>query len=120
MEKKYKVVFNSAVYGGLILSSEAVAWLREYGYTGPLESDELLEWDPIIRENLIPRHHPLLVECVEMLGERASGYLHLFGHEAGKAELQVAQITGRYYYIDDHDGAGEEVIDITKMIDASI
>lgn len=74
MEKKYKVVYNSAVNGGLILSSEAVAWLREHGYTGPLESDELLEWDPIIRDNLIPRHHPLLVECVEMLGERASGY----------------------------------------------
>lgn len=38
-------------------------------------------------------------------------------HEADRAPL--ATISGTYYYIDDHDGGGEEVIDIDKMTDAS-
>lgn len=59
---------------------------------------------------------PCSSKCVEVLGERANG------PEKGwtsQAELHVATIKGNLYYIDDHDGAGEEVIDISKMTDAS-
>ncbi len=100
-EPVFKVVYNAAVSGGLHLSEKAMDWLKERGIQ--------------FHEDL-PRHLPLLVDCIETLGEEANG------SESGwrsKAELQVATITGRYYYIDDHDGAGEEVIDVSNMIDVS-
>ena len=104
---KYKVVYNTAISGGLHLSEEAVKWLEDRGMKLKIESGYV--------EGLA-RHHPLLVQCVEVLGEKANG------PEKGwtsQAELHVATIKGNLYYIDDHDGAGEEVIDISKMTDAS-
>jgi len=106
-----KVVYNAAVSGGLHLSERAIGWLRERGMEFDVEST--CKYGPFVD---IPRHNPLLVECIETLGEDANG------PENGwtpKAELHVATISGTYYYIDDHDGGGEEVIDITKMTDAS-
>ena len=106
-----KVVYNAAVSGGLHLSDKAMDWLRERGMEFEVKSDR--HFGPYVD---IPRHNQLLVECIETLGEDANG------PENGwtpKAEIQVATITGNYYYIDDHDGAGEEVIDIGKMINAS-
>lgn len=109
---KYKVVYNAAISGGLYLSEKALTWLKEKGMKPEVEALE--QAGPFVE--IIPRHNPILVECIETLGEEANG------PESGwrsKAELKVATITGKYYYIDDRDGAGEEVIDISKMIDAS-
>ena len=111
--KPYKVVYNTAVIGGLHLSDKALTWLSARGLEVEFEAGR--NYGPYV--NNIPRHNKLLVECIETLGDDANG------PEEGwtsQAELQVATITGKYYYIDDHDGAGEEVIDISKMIDASI
>ena len=109
--KQYKVVYNEAVSGGIYLSNKALDYLREKGLS--VKDDELKRYGAFVD---FPRNNKVLVECVETLGEAANG------PEDGwisKAELQVATISGKYYYIDDHDGAGEEVIDISKMIDAS-
>lgn len=107
----YKVVFNAAVSGGLHLSEKALNWLRERGLD--LEVESARNFDPYVD---MPRHNKLLVECIETLGEEANGPAKGWTPEA---EMRVATITGRYYYIDGHDGAGEEVIDISKMTDAS-
>jgi len=121
--EKHKVVYNAAVGGGIYLSEEAVTWLqkryREYLITTQGMDAKAF---PAIRGKVpggyariweIPRHSPMLVECIETLGEKANG------PENGwipAADLRIFEITGQYYYIDDHDGGGEEVIDITKMI----
>ena len=106
-----KVVYNSAVSGGLHLSEKAIEWLKEHGMEFKVNSSS--HFGPYVD---IPRHDRLLVRCIETLGEESNG------PENGwtpKAELNVTEISGNYYYIDDHNGAGEEVIDISKMIDAS-
>lgn len=93
-----KVVYNAAVSGGLHLSERAIGWLRERGMEFDVEST--CKYGPFVG---IPRHNPLLVKCIETLGEDANG------PENGwtpKAELHVATISGTYYYIDDHDGGG--------------
>ena len=46
-------------------------------------------------ERQIPRHHPLLVACVEALGEAANGRC---------ANLQVVTIEGSKYIVDEYDG----------------
>lgn len=107
----YKVVFNAAVCGGLHLSEKALNWLRERGVDFEVESTR--DFGPYVD---IPRHNKLLVECIETLGEEANGPENRWTPEA---EIRVATIAGRYYYIDSHDGAGEEVIDISKMTDAT-
>lgn len=107
----FKVVFNAAVSGGLHLSEKAVKWLKDRGLDFEVESTR----DLGLFVN-IPRHDKLLVECIETLGEEANGRENRWTPEA---EMRVATITGRYYYIDGHDGAGEEVIDISKMTDAT-
>ena len=117
MEKR-KVVYNASEGGGLHLSEEAVAWLKERG----LNVDDY----PVIRGKIgrerygpywtIPRHTPLLVECIEALGEKANGSYSLWTPEA---DFRIFKITGEYYYINEHDGAGEEVIDITKMTNSA-
>lgn len=109
---KYKVVYNAAISGGLYLSEKALSWLKEKGMKS--EAEELGQAGPFAE--IISRHNPILVECIKTLGEEANGPEDKW---RTKAELHVATITGKYYYIDDHDGAGEEVIDISKMIDAS-
>lgn len=44
-----------------------------------------------------PRHHPLLIECVKTLGpEAASGRF---------ASLEIVEIEGDRYRIDEYDGA---------------
>ena len=110
--KAFKVVYKSAVGLGLFLSEEAVKWLEERDFAFHIKPEEYLDCYSI------PRHHPLLVECVETLGASASGCY--YGDTMSKADLRVATIIGKHYYIDEHDGAGEEVIDIGKMVDASV
>ena len=80
----YKVVYN-ARFGGFGLSSEAVEWLRarglnvdEHGYMNCCEKYCYCT---------IERHNPLLVECVETLGEDTNG---------SYAAIKVATVKDRY------------------------
>ena len=77
-KKKHKVVYN-ACYGGFGLSKEAEDWLKEKGF----DFDKL------------SRHDPLLVECVETLGDKANDVF---------SDLQIAEISSRIYRIDEYDG----------------
>ena len=60
-----KVVYNAA-YGGFSMSNKAINWLLDHGYKKPEDPDFLIERD-------ISRHNPLLVQCVEELGNEANG-----------------------------------------------
>jgi hypothetical protein len=81
-----KVVLNNC-YGGFRLSEEAVSWLRER-----LPQDvEVDEWGWIG----MTRHHPLLVEVVETLGEEANEFV---------SELVVVEIKDDRYLIEEYDG----------------
>lgn len=85
-----KVVINSC-YGGFNLSEVAEKWLKEhYGITNP----EFLE-----------RHDSRLVECVEVLGEKANGMC---------ADLVVRTIDSNMYRINEYDGA--ETIEVPDSI----
>lgn len=75
-----KVVYNSR-YGGFSLSLLAKEWMRKRG---------------VPDEFNLPRHHPLLVECVETLGMEASG---------ARAALYIIEVPGNQYAITEHDGA---------------
>lgn len=77
-----KVVVNRC-YGGFDLSEEALKWLKEKGLEIPYSY-----YDG-------PRHHPLLVQCVEELGDKASGRF---------SNLMVYEFEGDQYYIDEYDG----------------
>jgi hypothetical protein len=77
-----KVVYNSR-YGGFSLSKEAVTWLSERGIETDTYSD-------------LPRHHTLLVKCVEELGNKANGEF---------ACLVVKTLIGNKYRIDEYDGS---------------
>jgi hypothetical protein len=92
----YKVVINCS-YGTFDLSWVAIRWLLDNGYT-----DERLGKDDVrddmkksYIERTIPRHHPLLVECIETLGRRASG--------AGSI-LVVREINTDLYHIEELNG----------------
>ena len=90
----YKVVINRC-YGGFGISEEAVNWLRERGV--PAEKAyvvETLSWRPA--HCALHRHDPLLVECVETLGQAASGDC---------ANLEVVEIDQPLYRISEYDGA---------------
>lgn len=57
--------------------------------------DELNKLCHIYIDSDIPRHHPLLVQCVEELGEKASGPC---------AKLEIETVYENNYYITDYDG----------------
>lgn len=105
-----KIVIN-ACFGGFTLSLEATKWLAARGNKEAAAelADEsrfyLYEGDPIptfmgFRPEGLARHDALLVECVEALGEAASGDC---------AKLIVVTISGNRYTIDEYDGA-EDVV----------
>lgn len=76
-----KIVIN-ACYGGFGLSDKAIAWLKKKGITA--------HYYDIARDN------PLLVECIEALGDDADGTY---------AELRIVDIPdGVDYEIEEYDG----------------
>lgn len=77
---KNKVVFCGGSYGDSF-STLAYNWLRKHGWTGTDIND-------------IPRHDPLLVECVEKLGPMASN----------NGGFKIANIDENMYIIDELDG----------------
>lgn len=83
-----KVVYNNSYGARNFLSAEAVAWMKEHGYRGKFTDAN--------GELLVPRHHPVLVACVEELGERA-------GRDKGGVDLQIAEIEGERYYVIPYD-----------------
>lgn len=89
-----KVVFNKG-YGGYGLSAKAIAWLNENGLVVMSNSTMILRKGEQTYFQEIPRHHPLLVKCVEELGLEA-------GDDC--ATLHVCEIEGTQYYIEDYDG----------------
>lgn len=78
-----RVVINNC-YGGFSLSDEACEWLEEHNIE--IESNYYLD---------IPRHHPLLIQCVEELGNEASGIF---------SNLMIEEFEGNIYRIDEYDG----------------
>lgn len=80
----YQVVINCC-YGGFALSDKALAWLANRGVK--LDS-------PYPTTDDLPRHHPLLVECVKVLGKEASGDM---------SKLDIVSVTGNYR-VTEYDG----------------
>jgi len=73
-----KVVYN-ACYGGYGFSNYAKLWFKTRGYDN---------------YHSLPRHHPILIECVETLGKEANSRY---------SNLVIREIN-RQYYIEDNDG----------------
>ena len=88
-----KVVYNSC-YGGFGLSLKAVDWLKKKGCTLPEPEADYGIYLQYLFDNL-DRHNPLLVQCVEELGDDASGEC---------AKLKICEIAGNVYRIDEYDG----------------
>ena len=102
-----KVVYNDE-FGGFILSKVAIIWMKEHGYQGKFNSPD--------GKLIIPRHHPLLVECVETLGENACDEDRFIG----KGNLCIAEVEGTKYFIEDYDGketvrSEKDLIDSRKL-----
>ena len=94
-----KVVYN-ACYGGFSLSRKAALRLFEQGVTEFGESLEAQKKMPSYYGDHystcgLSRHDPRLVQVVEELGEEANGAF---------ADLQVDEIEGNRYRIDEYDG----------------
>ena len=129
-----KVVINNC-YGGYSLSYKATKWLAEHGLkeaeeeiseiseiAAYLEKDNehnqitrlYRQYHSIEDESFypgIPRHHPLLIQCVEELGEEAGGT---------RAALIVVEFEGDLYRIDEYDGMESiETPDCLNWIDSS-
>lgn len=82
-----KIVINSC-YGGFSLSKKAVKWLTEHGSNEARYTHIYGYWSG-------SRHNPLLVKCVEELGDEASGAC---------AQLEIETIEGNLYRIEEYDG----------------
>lgn len=88
-----KIVLNRC-FGGFGLSLTAVQWMAERG--SEIAKKELEYPRFYGHMSGIERHDPLLVECVESLGEEANGHY---------AALRVVDIDDDVsYHIDDYDG----------------
>lgn len=90
MNNVYKVVTNNC-YGGFSISDEARQWIKERDINKDFEYNE----DGNILKYYMCRHHPLLVECIETLGEDANGDC---------AKLTIDEIYGNLYIINSYDG----------------
>lgn len=93
-----KIVYN-ACFGGFGLSPEGLALYNQL--SGKKET----------YGRHICRHDPHLVSVVEQLGGEASGFC---------ADLQIEEITGNLYRIDEYDGSESvETPDRVEWIDVS-
>lgn len=86
-----KIVYN-ACYGGFSLSLDAVKWLKDKGE--PFDEKGYEDY-PEYHFNHLERHNPILAECVEALGDLASGSC---------SRLVIATISGTVYRIEECDG----------------
>lgn len=86
--KKFKVVIN-ADFGGFGLSRSAIEWLAKRGIYQKYPDLNYIED--------IPRHEPLLVQCVEKLGPEMAGRSQI-------TKLEIREIESATYYIEEYDG----------------
>lgn len=103
-----KIAFNDN-YTGFMLSREAMSWMKDNGYGG--------KFCTASGEVIVPRHNPVLVRCIEELGEKANGTLRLGSTMVGTSDLRIAEIDSPLYYIVDYDGK-ETVITEKDLISA--
>lgn len=91
-----KIVKNSC-YGGFGLSDKACERMIELGYIGLKKiSGEPSFGGSYLREDDIPRNHPLLIQVVEELEEDANGHC---------AELEIIEIPDDIdWVIEEYDG----------------
>lgn len=85
-----KIAYNKS-FGGFRLSDEACKWLLERG------SKFVISYggkDYYWADNS-PRHDPLLIECIETLGEKANG---------PSSNISIQNIDGYLYQIEEYDG----------------
>lgn len=95
-----KIVYNDC-FGGFSLSKLALNFLKE---------NSNFEEDYDFYQ--LPRHHPLLVKCVELMGEKAGDNF---------ASLKIKEIDSNLYIINDYDGMESIVTpDKIKWIDSNI
>ena len=90
---KIKVVYNGC-FGGFSLSRAAMQFLANKGLKEAQEVMAEEEFYGYLYDT--PRHHPLLVQVVEVLGSDANGSC---------ANLCVAEIEGNRYIIEEYDGS---------------
>lgn len=87
-----KVVYN-ACFGGFSISPEAIQWLENKGIKTNYVATN------------IDRHDPLLVQCIEELGENANGEF---------SELDIELIDSDRYAILENGGK-EQIITPTRV-----
>ncbi len=92
-----KVVFNDGERGPR-LSREATSWMKQHGYSG--------KFHDYFGRLIVPRHHPVLVACIETLGDAASD----------GCKLRVTEIEGNRYYLVPDDTIREWVIEEKDLI----
>jgi hypothetical protein len=93
----YKIVVNKC-FGGFGVSEKGVEWLLAHG-ADPKDvrmQDSGLAARFVYSVCTMSRHHPLLVEMVETLGEEANG---------PSASLMIVEIDQPMYRIDEYDGS---------------
>ena len=93
----HKVVINTC-FGGFGLSKKARNWLERVVSLCPealwdTERESEFKYTMV---SAMPRHHPMLVACVEEFGRAANGEC---------AELKVVELPGNQYKITERDGA---------------
>ena len=94
----YKIVLNRC-YGGFGVSEKAVEWLQANGASSEkvrVQDSGLTSAKGVYTVCVLERHDPLLVKCVETLGEEASG---------DSAALEVVEIDQPMYRISEYDGS---------------
>lgn len=82
-----KIAYNNC-FGGFELSEAAIQWLIDHGKTR--------EWCNSCGFNYNYRHDPLLIQCIEELGQKANGQC---------SKLAIEEIEEDYYQIIDYDGS---------------
>lgn len=94
----HKIAYNSC-FGGFNLSRSAILWLGSHG---------IYDKYPGIKDlNDLPRHEPLLIQCIDELGEDVN--------ESKCNKIRIAEIDSDVYYIENYDGE-ETVITPKDMI----
>ena len=91
-----KIVRN-ACYGGFGFSNYAKLWFEVRGVNNPYS---------------LPRHHPLLVECVETLGKEVNS----------RNSALVVETVNQFYRLEENDGYEKLITpeDKQEWVDASI
>lgn len=91
-----KIVRN-ACYGGFGFSNYAKLWFEVRGVKNPYS---------------LPRHHPLLVECVETLGKEVNS----------RNSALVVEEVNQFYRLEENDGYEKLITpeDKQEWVDASI